>query len=239
MFDRHRVMVSLLFALLVSPALFAQQPRFSGERVPSGQTFVPRSYDQQYRVVTEGTAYGLQEGQGISGAQIVLAERRTDIRTTREDVVGRAGRAVATSSTGAGGGVTFNNVRPGVYVILIRMMEAPPRLQAHDLRHDPPVLIASLASDHAHGRYYTVKSFFESRSNIATQFAGPGGLEWRTFPEGFVYAVRAPNLVRSDEECRRSRDDVYNRETIIAQEFQIGGSAPVTVTAAVGRAARP
>ena len=69
---------------------------------------------------------------------------------------------MASSRTGAGGGVTFTNVRPGMYVVLMTMAAGS----------DP------------------------------------------------------------------SRDDTARRETIIAHEFQIGGSVPVTVTAAVGRSLR-
>lgn len=236
MSDRRRVLLPLFFVLVLSPALFAQRPGSGRDRVPVPINPAPRgTFDQRYQIQTEGTAYGLQEGQGIAGVEVVLAERRTDIRPVKEDVVGRAGRAVATSVTGVGGGVTFNNVRPGTYVVLIRMVVRP-NIQSSDLRREPPVQIASLASDVAYSRYDLVKSFFESRSNIATRTAGADGQEWRSFPEGFVYAVRAPNLLRGDEECRRSRDEVANRETIIAQEFQVRGSVPVTVTAAVGRA---
>lgn len=233
MFDRRRgVIVSLLFLALFSSALFAQQPRPSGTRIP-GTYKQPRDFGTQYRIDMPETEYGLQPGQGISEVQVVLAERRADVRTAREDVVGRAGRVVAMGRTGVGGGVTFNNVQPGTYVLLIQMTE-PSNIQAND-RHASPVLVASLGSEVADAPYYVVKSFFESRSNIAKRTAGADGREWRTFPEGFVYAVRAPNLVSGDEECRRARNELSHRETVIAQEFKIGGSAPVSVTAAVGR----
>ncbi len=224
--NRYRgATVSLLFLLVLTPALFAQRPGQSRDRVPAPGTFPPRDYGTAYSL----TEYGLPLDQAISGLQVVLTERRGDVRTAKEDVIGRAGRVVAQARTNDSGGVTFKNVPPGSYVVLIRMMFNPPKPQAR-YRDERVVLVASLSP------YYEVKSFFESRSNIATRTAGANGLEWRTFPEGFVYAVRAPNLAMRAEELRRSRDETYNRETIIAQEFEIGGEAAVTVTAAIGRA---
>lgn len=163
-----RVFVSSFLLLVLSSVVFAQIPGF----------------DTRYSFFPEGTEYGMQQGEGLAGVQIVLAE------------AGRAGSVVAEARTGAGGGVTFNNVRPGTYVILISV----PNTEA--------------------------KSAFESRSHVVRVTP-----RWRSFDKSSLfYAVRAPNHVIRAEELRSS-----GAGTVITQEFEIRGSAPITVVAAIGR----
>ena len=80
MFDYRHVMVRLLFVLVVAPALFGQRPKARQERVPTG-AYVPRDSRQQYKIVTEGTAYGLEEGQdrwfSPSGAPTFVRRKKT------------------------------------------------------------------------------------------------------------------------------------------------------------------
>ena len=75
----------------------------------------------------------------------------------------------------------------------------------------------------------------EVRSNIRKSVIYTSGYEWRAFPDaGYQYAIRAPNLVFTADELRRSRDGMGNRVVTIAQEFELSGPAPVAVRTAIG-----
>lgn len=64
-------------------------------------------------------------------------------------------------------------------------------------------------------------------------------MSWRAFPDaGYQYAIRAPNLIFKAEELRRSRDAMANQVINIAQEFELAGSAPVEIRAAIGHLAK-
>jgi hypothetical protein len=72
----------------------------------------------------------------------------------------------------------------------------------------------------------------------ALKRATMSSLRWRTFPDvGYEYGVGAPNLVFGDAERQRSRDDMNNQVVTIAQEFEIRGSEPTAIHAAIGQSA--
>jgi hypothetical protein len=69
----------------------------------------------------------------------------------------------------------------------------------------------------------------------STDRQGAFNMSWRAFPDaGYQYAIRASNLTFKAEELRRSRDAMYNQVINIAQEFELAGSAPVAIRAAIG-----
>ena len=67
---------------------------------------------------------------------------------------------------------------------------------------------------------------------------GAFSMSWRAFPDaGYQYAIHAPNLTFRAEELRRSRDALAHQVINIAQEFELAGSAPVAIRAAIGNLA--
>lgn len=174
--------------------------------VTDAETSEPR-----YTILDDPTAYGLAAGQGIAHAQVVLARR---------DIAGSAGEIVAKAISGAGGGVTFENVPPGQYVMTISVAHVVPQ-QVAPVQGDIP-LASNLFP------YRRVKNFFESRANVVPMTIS--GQEWRSFAiVPYVYAVRAVSL---SNEAVEVRTDQYS--TVIAQQFVVPDGNPAAVQAAIG-----
>lgn len=152
--------------------------------------------------------YGLSPAQVIPEIEVKLNARRKVTPAGKNNVVGRAGDVIATARTGPAGGVTFADVSPGSYVIVFKIAQWTAPAAELGIKIKLP--------RHPIVRY-------------------TAGYEWREFEDtAFQYAIRAPNLVFKAEELRRAGDPIVDHVFLIAQEFEITGSAPVAVRAAIG-----
>jgi hypothetical protein len=222
---KYQIAMSLV-AFLVATALAAQRqpvPR-TYPRTPANTNFDSKMY------VLQNDDYGFTANQALANLNVTLTAKRADATTTKGNVVDRAGEVVATAKTGAGGGVTFPNVKPGTYVVLIEIVEASAGPNARRT-HCDPVQVASLSDP----QIYLVKSYFESRSNIANK-AMPNGQTFLFFKDtNYLYAVRAPNIVLGEQEMRWQAQVQRNGMVrTIAQEFEIGGDSATAVRVAIG-----
>ncbi|HYI12838.1 MAG TPA: hypothetical protein VEK57_27560 [Thermoanaerobaculia bacterium] len=209
----HRNRVALLAVLALSAAITdAQVPRPSQLTAPRSE---PRS-----TILDDPTAYGLAAKQGIANAQIVLTKKR-DTRDPK-DIVGPAGEIVAKAVSGAGGGVTFENVPPGQYVVTITVVHVVSQPVASMTAELP------LPSDLFPSR--RMKSFFEIRSSMVPMTPTISGRGWRSFANmPYVYAVRGVSLPNEAVEVRTGQ-----HSTVIAQQFVVPDGNPATVQAAIG-----
>jgi hypothetical protein len=206
-----------LIALLALSAVVTDAQTLRVAAVPP-QLTAPRS-QPRYTILDDPTAYGLAAGRGIANAQVVLS-RRWDTRTPK-DIVGSSGEIVAKAVSGAGGGVTFENVPPGQYVVTITVAHVSQ--QVASMTAELP-----LPSDLFPSR--SVKRFFESRSDMLPMTMTISGHEWRSFAHmPFMYAVRAASLTNEAVEVRTDQ-----HSTVIAQQFVVSDGKPAAVRAVIG-----
>src|SRR5690242_11253491 len=123
-----------VFILTISATVtFAQIPSGTPrDRHP--RTFASTSFANNYvsPIVADSQEYGLGPGQALAEIEVKLTVKRDSTPANPQAVVPRAGRAIATARTGPGGGVTFSNVLPGVYVIVFQIVEwATPEVRSN------------------------------------------------------------------------------------------------------------
>lgn len=208
----HRTRATLVAVLVLSAAITdAKAP------TPSGRSRGATTSEPRYSVLEDPSAYGLAPGRGIANAQVVL-ERRRDTRNSK-DLAGPAGEIVAKAVSGAGGGVTFENVPPGQYVVTFTVAHAVSQQVATRTGEIP------LPRDLFR---YRMKSFFEHHSNAEPMTIS--GQQWSSFTNvPYVYAVRAASLTNEAAEVRTD-----GHSTVIAQQFVVPDGSPAAVQAAVG-----
>jgi len=205
---RYGIAIAAFILTILPIVSFAQRPVAPGDRFPGTSTLWSPPGTHVSPNLDDAAEYGLSPGQAIPEIEVKLKAKRQATLADRNDVVGRAGDVIATARTGPAGGVTFAGISPGSYVVVFKIA----RWAAPAAELDSKITLPR-------------RPIVKYRS----------GYEWREFADTrFQYAIRAPNLVFKAEELRRSSDAIVDLVFLIAQEFEITGSEPVAVRAAIG-----
>jgi hypothetical protein len=114
-----------LFIFTIPPTMTSAQTLNGRWHAESPKSFTPLSVARNDIPVNVNALeeYGLRPEQALPKIKVKLTAMRDSTPANPQDVIRRAGRAIATARTGPGGGVTFSDVSPGAYVIVFQVVE--------------------------------------------------------------------------------------------------------------------